>query len=266
VITLVPLLLALIAHVAADFIFQTAATVNRKNQFKVSGYFRHGITVLMTLLILLQGYCWWAVLLFCLLTTVIHLLLDLLKAWYLAHAKWRRFELGAFIGDQILHVTTIVLIWQCFDWQPEPLVTAFYHWLFAPKLLAVLTRSSPEMETTIVQVLIVFLTYLAVCWGGVAFVAKFLGCLSFPAKKILRGEANSKAGSYIGLIERGLILTLVLNNSLTAVVFVFTAKSIARFNDLNDRDFAEYYLVGTLLSTLLAVGAGLLARILLHTL
>jgi hypothetical protein len=260
---MIPLLLALIAHVAADFIFQTAAMVNRKNQFKLSGYFRHGIAVLMTLLIFMQGYRWGSLLLFGLLTTVIHLLLDLLKTWYLAHAKRGRYELGAFIADQILHVTTIVLTWQCFDWAPEPLVAGFYRWLFAPKLLTVLTRSSLEMETAIVQVLVVFLTYLTVCWGGVAFVAKFLGCLSFSTKKILSGEAPQKAGSYIGLIERGLILTLVLNNSLTAVVFVFTAKSIARFNDLNDRDFAEYYLIGTLLSTLLAVSLGLLARTLL---
>ena len=38
-----------------------------------------------------------------------------------------------------------------------------------------------------------------------------------------------------------------------AIGFVLTAKSLARFNQLNDQSFAEKYLVGTLLSSFLAI-------------
>ena len=41
---------------------------------------------------------------------------------------------------------------------------------------------------------------------------------------------------------------------------MLTAKSIARYKELENRDFAEYYLVGTLLSALLAILGGLLLK------
>ena len=46
-------------------------------------------------------------------------------------------------------------------------------------------------------------------------------------------------------------------------MLIFAAKSIARFEDLKKREFAEYYLIGTLSSILLAMLLGILARWLL---
>jgi len=65
------------------------------------------------------------------------------------------------------------------------------------------------------------------------------------------------AGSLIGILERALVLTFVLINQYTAIGLVLTAKTIARYKELDDRKFAEYYLVGTLTSTLCAVLTGL---------
>ncbi|HOD90893.1 MAG TPA: DUF3307 domain-containing protein, partial [Thermotogota bacterium] len=42
--------------------------------------------------------------------------------------------------------------------------------------------------------------------------------------------------------------------------FILTAKSLARFKQLNDRDFAEYYLIGTLFSVLIALCGGFIFR------
>ena len=39
----------------------------------------------------------------------------------------------------------------------------------------------------------------------------------------------------------------------TAVALVFTAKSIARYKQLEEKEFAERYLIGTLLSLFIAV-------------
>lgn len=41
----------------------------------------------------------------------------------------------------------------------------------------------------------------------------------------------------------------------TAIALVLTAKSIARYDMLKDKQFAEYYLLGTLLSTLIVLSA-----------
>ena len=59
--------------------------------------------------------------------------------------------------------------------------------------------------------------------------------------------------SLIGVLERIIILTLWLNGQLGAIGFVLAAKSLARFNQLSDRNFAEKYLVGTLLSVVIAL-------------
>ena len=40
-----------------------------------------------------------------------------------------------------------------------------------------------------------------------------------------------QAGRYIGMLERALILTLTLAGAFTAIAFVLTAKSIARYKE-----------------------------------
>ncbi|MEA1998364.1 MAG: hypothetical protein U9N61_03440 [Euryarchaeota archaeon] len=69
------------------------------------------------------------------------------------------------------------------------------------------------------------------------------------------------AGMIIGIIERVMVLTFVLIDQYTAITIVFAAKSIARFNELEDRNMAEYYLIGTLLSITFALITGIVARL-----
>jgi hypothetical protein len=61
------------------------------------------------------------------------------------------------------------------------------------------------------------------------------------------------SGYLIGILERIIILTLGLNGQIGAIGFVLTAKSLARFNQLSDKNFAEKYLIGTLLSSSIAI-------------
>ncbi|MCE5207285.1 MAG: hypothetical protein LLG42_03130 [Chloroflexi bacterium] len=66
------------------------------------------------------------------------------------------------------------------------------------------------------------------------------------------------AGRVIGILERLLIYYFVLNAQYSAIGFILAAKSFTRFRELEKRTFAEYVLIGTLLSALLAMlGAGL---------
>lgn len=67
-----------------------------------------------------------------------------------------------------------------------------------------------------------------------------------------------RAGATIGVLERMLVLTLVLLGQYAAIALIFAAKSIARFEELKDRQFAEYYLIGTLSSILFAMLVGIL--------
>lgn len=62
-----------------------------------------------------------------------------------------------------------------------------------------------------------------------------------------------QAGRVIGVLERWLVLFLLGRGEMGAVGFVFAAKSIVRFREFERRDFAEYYLIGTLYSIVFAL-------------
>ncbi|RLD16910.1 MAG: hypothetical protein DRI36_04975 [Caldiserica bacterium] len=83
------------------------------------------------------------------------------------------------------------------------------------------------------------------------------GFLNF---ELAKDSGIKKAGMIIGFLERFLVLTFVLLDRYLAIGFLFTAKSIARFEELKNRDFAEYYLIGTLSSISFAVFCGLVLR------
>jgi hypothetical protein len=68
------------------------------------------------------------------------------------------------------------------------------------------------------------------------------------------------AGRFIGILERILIFFFVLVNQYTAIAFIIAAKGFTRFKDLDQREFAEYVLIGTLLSASAAVLAALLVK------
>jgi len=72
-----------------------------------------------------------------------------------------------------------------------------------------------------------------------------------------------RAGRVIGALERWLIFTLVLHAQYSLVGLVLTAKSIARFRQLEEASFAEYYLLWTLYSLVIALFFGLGLRAML---
>lgn len=95
--------------------------------------------------------------------------------------------------------------------------------------------------------------------GASAIVRQVLRRFSPPESE----DEQPGAGRVIGILERLLAVTLVLTNQWGALGLVLAAKSIARFKDLEERLSAEYYLVGTLASLLVAVFSGLLVQALI---
>jgi hypothetical protein len=67
-------------------------------------------------------------------------------------------------------------------------------------------------------------------------------------------DIQNKAGAFIATLERIVILLLLSVGQYSAIGPVITAKSVARYNKISeDKRFAEYYFLGTLLSTLFAL-------------
>lgn len=69
-------------------------------------------------------------------------------------------------------------------------------------------------------------------------------------------------GSVIGILERILVVVFAYLGNLTAIAVVITVKTWARSKDLEDKEFRNKYLLGTLASLVLAALAFLLYKIL----
>ena len=79
---------------------------------------------------------------------------------------------------------------------------------------------------------------------------------AYKPKEDSENKDVANAGSFIGLLERIAILLFLSINQYSAIGLVLTAKSIARYNKISEsKEFAEYYLLGTLLSTIIAIVA-----------
>ncbi len=80
-----------------------------------------------------------------------------------------------------------------------------------------------------------------------------------PADSDREDKGHKNAGALIGSLERLLILIFLYVGQYSAIGLVLTAKSIARYNKIaEDKEFAEYYLLGTLLSTVFVIGGFLI--------
>lgn len=71
---------------------------------------------------------------------------------------------------------------------------------------------------------------------------------------------TARVGATIGVLERLLIVVFVLAGTDVAIGLVVAAKTLARFRQLDDREFAEYYLLGTLASVAVAIVTGLAGK------
>ena len=87
---------------------------------------------------------------------------------------------------------------------------------------------------------------------------------SLPAGQGVIDVGEFNRGRVIGLLERTLLYLFILQGQYGAIGFVLAAKAFTRFKALDDRPFAEYVLIGTLLSACLALAAGGLVRFLMN--
>ncbi len=79
----------------------------------------------------------------------------------------------------------------------------------------------------------------------------------------LKDEQEYERGKLIGILERTFIYFLILLNQIGAIAVIIALKSLARFNELDNKSFAEYFLIGSLLSLLVAAGPAIVVKYLL---
>lgn len=147
-------------------------------------------------------------------------------------------EAVRFTADQFLHVLVLVVILIVFN------------------ASAGCSFQSREARTIIAWALSIM------CCGKPAAIAiSTILCGARITIKEKSEEHGPKSGRWIGMLERMLVLALSMLGEYSSIAFVFTAKSIARFKEIEQsRDFAEVYLLGTLTSVTIALFSALVAK------
>jgi hypothetical protein len=236
------------AHLLTDFLFQTQHLVERKRHRKFAAYAKHGIIHYLCA-VALTGFLIRGSILslrthaVILGLTLVHLAIDFAKMEFARrHSSFD--GPAAYLSDQLLHLVTVILA-ACLI-APGVRFADILAW-------GTFVRNLPN------KFLAVPVVYVAVMFGG-GYLIRFLtrslaeGLKSHAPEKTTDQLQN--AGLYIGWLERFLVVTTMLLHSPATVGLMLTAKSIARYPEFKSERFAEYFLIGTLLSISLAILAG----------
>ncbi len=118
-------------------------------------------------------------------------------------------------------------------------------------------------ETAKTRVLEAAIIYVAVIFGA-GFLIRYLTKGISTENDVNAREKLKNAGLYVGWLERFMVITAIAMQSPALVGLILTGKSIARFPEFKEARFAEYFLIGTLLSISLSVVGGLVLLQLLY--
>lgn len=239
--TRVVLYLLLIGHVLGDFYLQSTKLAIRKNEsFRV--LLKHCLYYFLSMMFVVIPIFSIKMLKWVIITSVAHFIIDLSK--YLLKriiSLNDKIETLLYSIDQIAHIVVIICIAIVISILSEPVnyISCIQY------LLSIFQINGIDIISWILILLIIIQPF------------------SITIKKILyryKPSINEETGGYpnagalIGMLERCIILLMLSVGQYAAIGFVLTAKSVARYNKIaEDPRFSEYYLLGTLLSTLLVI-------------
>lgn len=230
-------LILLLGHILGDYYFQREKLSKAKNE-KLSALFIHcGVYAILVFAVMrlafFKGFLYAFIFI-----ALSHLIIDLLKFLFINNVSYyESFKRNIYIADQLLHLICI-------------------------GIGAYMLMNRVVVSYSITQI---FNTINVDCYMLIKIIILFL-LMHKPAnitiKKLIEWykpfesnieETRKSTGAFIGTIERYIILILLFLNQYSAIGLVLTAKSIARYHELENKEFAEYYLIGTLLSTFIVI-------------
>jgi hypothetical protein len=211
----------LTGHLIADFWLQPSKWVRckKENGWKSKHLFFHAlIAAILPTLFTLRVENWW----FIPIIFISHYVIDSVKSRV-------KDNIFTFISDQTIHIAILWLL-SYFAFIPASNELNESFWVYASGFVMVSTPSG-------------FL------------IGKFLKHITNSNNENIKNNASA----WIGILERILIIIFVLSGEFQAIGFLVAAKSIFRFNDAKggNNSRAEYFLLGTLVSFLIAILVGI---------
>lgn len=218
----------LLAHIITDFALQPGTWVKDKQEKKLRSpalYWHTLLTGIFAYAAMLDLTRWELPLII----MVTHFAID---AWKI----YRPNNLVYFLIDQALHVLVILTGW------------------------LILSRIDLGLYLLSLNLDLIFLyaaAFAFIIWPAGYIVSYATASWRKKLEEDLGGESLEKAGKYIGILERILILVFVLTGRYETIGLLIAAKSILRFNESKARKHTEYVLIGTMLSFVITLTIGL---------
>ena len=251
------MMIMLISHTLSDFIIQSSNIVD-KTKLKISAYLSHGKWLIITsipILLFLNVNSWLDIIVRIMGIFVIHLGLDFckekLQRKFENHEKFNIINAFLFICNQIINISVIVLITSN---------VKFEYNIFSGFLPdALLVRDGLTYTDLKVLFVVLYVAFSGAYFIPLIFdivygkVSNYGEKLNYILKVGVEEDEHSfidevKTGKWIGILERILILIFLFTNQLASIGVIIAVKSLARFKMMDNKIFAEYYLIGTLLS------------------
>lgn len=253
----------LIGHLIADFLLQSANMAELKKEKK--RYWIGHSAIYAAIFIVLSFVCLRPkfAIIYASIIAITHCIVDLLRIILDKKSTNKpQLQFTLFVIDQIIHISIVIAL--CFLLNLDGHISGFYC-----KLIEFSNFSN---------IVLYSLVFLSLTNPSAVLVKKLLNMLfakdedkeqiqtSSSKKQDKKQTApkgteqednetndNPNIGFTIGILERVITAVLLLCNQYSAIGLVLTAKSIARFKQLEKRDFAEKYLIGTLTSLLISL-------------
>ncbi len=183
------------------------------------------------------------------------LLLPIARRWWVSSVYGAEFEISATVLLLIVIVACVV------NWH----LSALHHWM-----------ALPFSESRVSAVYLIAAIVIFNIRGGTYIVRGILNkCGALPELDVPKSTTVTtrpprvvtekivdvveiNRGRWIGNLERILTLAMVAEHSFSAIAFLMAAKGFIRSKDLENREWAEYFLLGTLASIAISLVGGML--------
>ncbi|MGP4079558.1 DUF3307 domain-containing protein [Pseudalkalibacillus sp. R45] len=288
------LLLFILAHFIADFLLQKNSMIQLKKIQLHKGLFRHIsthfiVTVFAGLIYIIVVGGLTEVSLYKIIISIVFILIThYFVDWTKESIKKKNDNVilnsTLFLIDQLIHVLSIIVILNMtglISYSANDITSGILQFLFE------------GMETDhFSKFLFISILFILVTWGSGYFLGILLRDLGpnptlskdkysiSDEKTEIKTSYNEKGeevnevtrirteqffkdspknvGRYIGMVERVLIIIFIVQGIPHGMTFLIAVKSLTRFKQFENKAFSEYYLIGSLLSALIAMVMGYL--------